>query len=899
MHPAAAFEAGAVLEAIRKERCNALAGVPAIVHLLIQHPDFRPENVEHMRLILLGATTILPADIQACQGAFNADTVMDGYSMTEANAGCCIRYTKGASLQGDGFVSPGAHLRICEPDTQNPVARGEEGEIHLGGDGVVGQYWLAPDQNAGKNPFYTDGEVRWIRTGDRGKMSEGGQVRIVGRYKDMIIRGGENIAPASIEAVLADKFGLKAQVVGQPDDLAGEVPIAVIKKDDKDDEGLDYGNIRECLRKELGAPFVLEGIVSTDDLGVQDFPKTATGKVQKNVLKDMLGEYMHEQESGKIGGEVTEQQGTVTALCKIWTQLLGVGKETLTAESHLTDWADSLTMGRAPRVLQQKLGLKIGAHEILTKYGTIQSQAELHHNRGKESSTTNVDEYISTRTGPPGVDDMPHASGDLEVVRRTASACDELLAPLGLGWDDVEDVVPMYSFQKRFLTRRRLQSNNHRHAWASPAPDTSQLRKAVETALTNNAILRTMVVQLDGEEFNVIVRPSTKFFDRCITIMDDIETIDDAKTLVYQDMRYDYAADPGPLFRAVLALGKKEKRAVIVYMAQHSVFDGNSIPFFLHDLDATLRGSSLAELPKRVPYKMWADCHHNLSTSKAARRSVDWHVRRLLDARIQEQRQALFPTQRADEWFKGCAAGSEAADSRRVLDQEPSGEAGLVMPFELRGVSELRRKYGIEASQVVKAALAILNHRQTKSRTALFYQYQAARQWSFLPAWHANRLPPIMDVNGPTVQIVLNAIRIEDSQTVKDLLQSLQAEQQLLNEHAAAPFDAIIDRLNEHDPRAGGLAIDVWRRQIFNWLPPDESGELQCIQKIQQISRTDVGLLWNVMSVGAESIRLLPSWDDAQLRRSEVEGWAQDIIRFAQWLSKKDNWNRPITDILA
>lgn len=161
-------------------------------------------------------------------------------------------------------------------------------------------------------------------------------------------------------------------------------------------------------------------------------------------------------------------------------------------------------------------------------------------------------------------------------------------------------------------------------------------------------------------------------------------------------------------------------------------------------------------------------------------------------------------------------------------------------------------------------------------------------------------MPPAMEVNGPAVQTIINAIDISQEGTVIGRLQALQSEQHQLNVHAAAPFSAVVDGLRAADAKAGANMIEAWRRQIFNWLPGAASAdaELESITKVQQVSRTDVGLLWNCKMMGKESFQLMPSWDDAQLRRNEVEQLLSTLVGLIKQLVDRGNWHKQFAELV-
>lgn len=136
----------------------------------------------------------------------------------------------------------------------------------------------------------------------------------------------------------------------------------------------------------------------------------------------------------------------------------------------------------------------------------------------------------------------------------------------------------------------RLQSNNHRHAYLCKSKPVEETRLALENALSHHDMLRTLAIHDDASTpLHIVLRPSSTWFQHCITTLDEpIDTAADLKRLLSNDPQYDFAAYPGPMFRAVVTHVREENCAGLVYMIQHSVFDGISLEFFLQDFDALL-----------------------------------------------------------------------------------------------------------------------------------------------------------------------------------------------------------------------------------------------------------------------------------------------------------------------
>lgn len=446
------------------------------------------------------------------------------------------------------------------------------------------------------------------------------------------------------------------------------------------------------------------------------------------------------------------------------------------------------------------------------------------------------------------------------------------------------------------MEKLRPQSNNHRHAYVSSGVSVDDCRKAVETALSRHGMFRTLAIKFDEQTpLHVVMRPSEKYYQHCITVAEPVETAADLKRLLWNNPKYDYAAFPGPLFRIVLAHVKDENCAGFVYMAQHSAFDGISLPFLLEDIDALASGKPAAQLMQRVPFKVWIDSEYSLRNSLSSKLSVDWHLRRLRG--LSSKKDSLFPKKRTPGWFKGDTTGwidpstRQPGAERKSLVPDGDGVTGIAKQCALPDIQRLKQEHGIEPSTVLKVALALINAKLTGTTQALLAQYQAGRSWPYLQEWQASRLPSAMEVDGPTVQLICMAIETSREETALSLLRRTQAEQADINKHAHAPFDDIIARLNEDGSGDGDVMSDIRRRQIFNWLPGSPDG-FERLRKIQQVSRTDVGILWNCLQLDQTHVQVMPSWDDAQLTPDEVEDMLAGVCKVVEALATEANWSR-------
>lgn len=895
--PAEGFDPGAVVQAIQEERLTNLAGVPAMMNAIISHPSTTKDTMQSLIHVSVSAAVILPETMRRIGESLGVKKVSASFGMSEAIpiTGTPFRELPrefNEQIVTSGRSSPGACVRICAPETRTVVARGQTGELHVSGPMVADGYL-----GGVKGGFYFADGRSWIATGDQARMEQGGDVFILGRYKDLIIRAGENIAPASIEAVLDTLPSVStSQVIGIPDEIAGEVPFAILKS--SHGAPVDMDGVRNVVLDKLGATFVPAETVSIQDLGISDFPKTESGKVKKNELAQKVADFLHDREDAETTGDGDGDDED--RLRQIWARLLGVSKESLTNETSMHDMADSVVIMRAANKIEQQWGFALTMRELI-EHPTVRDLAKLIKVR-KETHVPKDEPLQKKRNGPPLLDDLTTALNNPEAAKEIQVAVAKTADSMGLSWEeDIEDVLPIWDWGQVCLRRLRSQSWNHRHAFLATRASPMELREALEHALGNQPMLRTIVAKpAQSRPLHVVVRPSAKWFRLVLTESDQVETADDLRTLSLNDPKLDFAAAPGPLFRAIIAPVKETGTAGLIYQVQHSCFDGLSIPNLIDDLETVLEQGNGARLPPRMSYKHFTDTLFLHRGSRLAQNACEFHVQRLRG--LATLGQCLWPSQRAPEWFKGSFddADSTVRSERRLLDGGRSiGVDGITKQVRLPGLQQTKEDCGVSAPAIFKTALALLNTRHTGQTKAVFTNYEAGRDWPFQPSWMADLLPNAMNVNGPTLEAVLNVIAIHESETCAELVKRVHEEQVLLTKHAHAPLFDI-----EHQLGPDGIQlVESMRRQIFNWLPglagvakgrPDNAP----LRRLQLQSRSDVGLLWNCGMLDGETFHMNASYDDVQLRATEVEDAVQELFGIAAWITDPKNWSSPVGSMM-
>jgi fatty-acyl-CoA synthase len=276
--PAPSFDAGATLAAVASERVTSLYGVPTMFIALLDHEDFETFDLSSLRTGIMAGS---PCPIEVMK------KVVDRMHMSEVAICYGMTETSPVSTQTRvddplerrvgtvGRVGPHVEVKVVDPDSGLLVARGEPGELCTRGYSVMLGYWEAPERTA-----EAIDRAGWMHTGDLATMDDEGYLNIVGRSKDMVIRGGENVYPREVEEFLYTHEGIAdVQVIGVPDDRYGEELCAwVIARPDAD---LDEHAVRDFCRGRLAHFKIPRYVIFTDE-----FPMTVTGKVQKFKMRE-------------------------------------------------------------------------------------------------------------------------------------------------------------------------------------------------------------------------------------------------------------------------------------------------------------------------------------------------------------------------------------------------------------------------------------------------------------------------------------------------------------------------------------------------------------------------------------------------------------------------------------
>ncbi|EPJ55976.1 MAG: acyl-CoA synthase [Osedax symbiont Rs2] len=280
IYPSAAFDPLAVLQAVADEKATALYAVPTMFISMLEHPQFNSFELSSLRTGIM-AGSICPAEImRAVNDKMHMHEIQIAYGMTETSP------VSSQSAADDSFerrmstvgrTQPHIEHKIIDPDSGMTTVRNVAGELCTRGYSVMLGYWQS--QQATQSVIQSDG---WLRTGDLATMDEQGYIRIVGRIKDMVIRGGENIYPKEVEDFLyAHPHISDVQITGVPDQKYGEELVAwIILRPDA--PAMDTESIVQYCRGNISHYKIPRYIKFVDS-----YPMTVTGKVQKFKIREM------------------------------------------------------------------------------------------------------------------------------------------------------------------------------------------------------------------------------------------------------------------------------------------------------------------------------------------------------------------------------------------------------------------------------------------------------------------------------------------------------------------------------------------------------------------------------------------------------------------------------------
>jgi fatty-acyl-CoA synthase len=279
VYPAETFDPEATLRACAEERCTSLYGVPTMFIAELGHERFPEYDLSSLRTGIMAGSPCPVEVMKRVSSEMGIEEMGIAFGMTETSP-VTTQVRRDDTLENRcgtvGQVMPHTEIKIAEVDTGRTVERGEPGEFRGRGYPVMRGYWNDPERTA-----EAIDEQGWMHTGDLATMDDEGYVRVVGRIKDMVIRGGENIYPREIEEFLYTHAEIAdVQVIGVPDERYGEELMAWIVP--RQGAALEAEEVREFCRGKIAHYKVPRHIKFVDS-----YPMTVTGKVQKFKMREV------------------------------------------------------------------------------------------------------------------------------------------------------------------------------------------------------------------------------------------------------------------------------------------------------------------------------------------------------------------------------------------------------------------------------------------------------------------------------------------------------------------------------------------------------------------------------------------------------------------------------------
>jgi acyl-CoA synthetase (AMP-forming)/AMP-acid ligase II/acyl carrier protein len=401
--PSATYDASAIVDAMNNLPCTHLSCTPSVMFSLISQPQFSRNGYTDLQSLALGAERVTKDLIERCYSAFKPEKVINGWGMTEGISILGADLEEPAAWRDGtlslGHVMPNHNIRICHPESMQAVGNDTVGELHVSGPTVIAGYYSKGELYR-TDSFHDEDDRTWFKTGDSVVMDQQGHVYFEGRYKDLIIRGGENINPSVIETCLnripgvevssdmkdkrltADANTSQSQVVGIDDQFTGQSICAVLRVENQHDNDFDIKiEAQSRVLAELGPSSRMASIFLLSDLDMQIFPRTATGKMRKVDLVKAVQEKKANQPKEKVG------RSTQDVLIQLWQRVLGAEACEIHADTVVSQIADSLVILRFSFHVEQEFGTRISAADVLEHETPRQQASILNHRSGPRMSS--------------------------------------------------------------------------------------------------------------------------------------------------------------------------------------------------------------------------------------------------------------------------------------------------------------------------------------------------------------------------------------------------------------------------------------------------------------------------------------------------------------------------------
>lgn len=548
VYPSPLFDPSSLVRAMYLEKCTDAIIVPTMVQALANARSALGLTLSELSCISMAGSPCTPAHMHEAMSELGARSIENAWGMTEnvlIPSGPC--YDPKVLIEENhvsiGTVPDGLRLKICPPGEYEPVHRGMPGELHFSSQILTHEYIGVESSD-----FYDMDGVRWFKTGDQGRIEHSGLIFVVGRYKDMIVRGAENMAPAAIEATIATEERLRAldiQIVGAPDPVADEIPV-VISKGTLEPQTFEL--LKEVVAKRMGPQYVPVEVFTLKELGLRDWPRTIIGKLQKNQVAALVEKLIKHRDSPAIPHKDVELS---TVIRNIWARSIGTDIGILSIDRPISDFADSITVMRVRDRISKETG-RVVSLASLSEAGTMRKQFELLLNAESQDHPSGFPEVDSraTHTIP---DAEPFKDEDIVHVDELSKAnMEAIIAAIrahGLHWNDVIGVTPAYDFLE--LSSRHNMIDTMSPQWAlicHPDFSITQVEAAVRMCVPEHPMFSSLYVRrTEHLALHVFLRHDGKFLQEMIGRRGKVSCADDVISALRETAQPNPTGLPGPL----------------------------------------------------------------------------------------------------------------------------------------------------------------------------------------------------------------------------------------------------------------------------------------------------------------------------------------------------------------
>lgn len=697
---------------------------------------------------------------------------------------------------------------------------------------------------------------------------------------------------------------------------------------------------------DMGAMYSLGGVYTLEELGLQAFPLTRTGKVRKDELRNAVLRKQQATPNIEFPPPKTLRQAPNTVatppespfmvdveaapgesldltaeLTSIISDLVGIVPR---PHTDIREMMDSVNVLRYTDRVLRRLGRRLYLQDVI-KSPTIAGQAALLQSRAEKSHVYAVGgvndtvPWLETQDNAAAFKNDTEETWQGETLLSPASsaaqqAASEAIRQLGIAASDVETIFPIRTGYHRFVHAERPQTYRHRTIFCAGGASAVKVRQAVEAGLASRPLLRTVLGQaLDKSLWHVAIR--TPCILPHIVEMVEVPNVEASEKLNQDDSAA--AFDPRLSAQIKIVTIRDSGKVNLILTYSHAVFDILSIQPFHSDLDylISMPDPNPASLVPLTPFQLFANLYHDYADSMPAKSSVRAAAHRLRG--ISKMQAALWPRQRAPGWLIGSDAGvTPRIKDRRAITREQvwvsSGRAWdetIAREFRypraarvvnLPCLQKLRAEKGIEPQTIAVAALAAFNAQKTGESYAIFNTVDHGRSWPFVPSWMESLLPPATSVDGPMAEWLLNMVQVKGrSETVGEFLGRTQQEQELASKHAHAPWDKVLEALG---PDEAAVAKEAACRQTLVWDVTLQMmrgpNDYTSLKPEARYDWPDCGLYWNCCTVDHDNLFLIASWDTAQMSDEEVQQCCDEYAHALRVLANLENWGSALADTL-